>query len=382
MKPQTLCLVVLGVIAVAMGLAVPIYCACFVASEMVPAPQPGQPVAFAPQVGGPMFNFGGVADAGGGMPVGAAATKEEVDKIRGPVAATGDCTVSGPYTHANLSVYLIHGPDKMGGQKVMPLQAALAQGLAVVHEGAVSIDNRADVPVFIQAGDIIKGGTQDRTLPYDQLVQPGVNRLPLTAMCVEAGRCFGRANEPSASFESATEQLPGKRLHLAARGRNQGQVWNGVQQVQQALARNVGGSVQSPLSQTSLQLTLESPLVHNAVEKYQVELFGAPLKKNDVIGAAMVVNGEIQAADIYGSTALFQQLWPKLLKANAVAAVAEAKPGGAPQAPSVDRVKRFLADAEKGTNGYQEKSASVVVLRQDSNQALLFDTCDPRRETR
>ncbi len=143
-------------------------------------------IAPAPLINNLIFDGGGFGEARG-----QACTHDELQAARGPVARVRECKISGPYTHANLSVFLVHGPDKLAGQPVMPLQAALEQNLAVVHEGALSVDNRANVPLFIQAGDIIKGGTQDRVLPYDYLVPVGTNRLPLTVFCVEAGRCFG-----------------------------------------------------------------------------------------------------------------------------------------------------------------------------------------------
>ena len=42
-----------------------------------------------------------------------------------------------------------------------------------------------------------------------------------------------------------------------------------------------------------------------------------------VIGMVVAVNNQIQSADIYASSDLFRELWPKLMRANAVAALAE-----------------------------------------------------------
>jgi len=315
-----------------------------------------------------------------GIPQAKPCTREELQAARGPVTAASKCTYSGPFTHENLSVVLIHGPDTMKDQRVMPLQAALEQNLATVH-AAISIDNRANMPLFIQAGDIIKGGTQDRVLPYDYLVPVGTNHLPLTVFCVEAGRCGPRGQEISHSFQSSTEQLPGNKLHLAARYRhNQGEVWQGVQQVQQALARNVGGSVQSPQSQTSLQLTLESDRLQQAIQNYVNELGPRTVGANDVIGVAVAVNGRIQSAEVYGSSGLFLELWPKLLKANAIAALAERQPGAAAAAPTVEAVQKFLAVSEKGSQCRTSRNAGTLVLQQETDRVLLYDTCDATRQ--
>src|SRR5207249_2487567 len=146
---------------------------------------------------------------------------------------------------------------------------ALENNLAVVHEtgmGQLFIDNRGNAPLFIQSGDIVKGGTQDRVLPSDLLISPNTKRVPIAALCVESGRSFPRGDEVSSSFQTATDQLPGRDLKLAAYRGEQQAVWNKVKAMQANLARNVGGTVQAKLSQTSLQLSLEHQRVKEAVQ--------------------------------------------------------------------------------------------------------------------
>lgn len=339
-------------------------------------PQPGGQPAFAPA---PFVN-NLIFDGGFGEPRGQACTRDELQAARGPVVPVRECTISGPYTHKNLSLFLIHGPNKVEGQPVMPLQTALEQNLAVVHEGALSVDNRANVPLFIQAGDIIKGGTQDRVLPYDYLVPVGTSRLPLTVFCVESGRSWPRGQELSTAFASSTEQLPGKRLQLAARYRHaQGDVWQGVSELQNALERNMGGGVRSPQSQTSLQLTLESERVQQAVAAYINDIAPRTAAETDAIGATVVINGQIQSADTYASSGLFRELFPKLLKAGAVAALAE-RQGGQTAVPTVERLQKFLVSCEKGDQCQQVSREGTLVLRQETERAVLFETCDPTRK--
>src|SRR5262249_2708991 len=150
---------------------------------------------------------------------------------------------------------------------------------------------------------------------------PLAQRQPIQALCVEQGRSRPRGNEVSTSFGSSTEQLPGQKLKLAASRQAQGDVWTGVAQLQANLARNYGGSVKYDQSGTSLQLTLENQRVQRAIESYLENLFRTPDGKEDVIGFAVAVNGRIQSADIYASSSLFHELWPKLLKSSAVAAL-------------------------------------------------------------
>jgi hypothetical protein len=385
MKPRTIVLIVLACLiplAVQIGLGVLVLGGGILFDEAVPAPR----------LAG---NFGNnfvvdFPDAFPAAPQGQPCTREEVEAARGPVAAVKQCTFSGPFTHDNLAVFLVHGANTIREVRVMPLQSALEQNLAVVHEGALSIDNRTNVPIFIQAGDIVKGGTQDRVFPYDYLVPVGQTRLPVNVFCVESGRSFPRGVEVSTSFASSTQQLPGKRLNLAARHRHaQGEVWDGVRQLQAALERNAGGSVQSPQSLTSLQLTLETDRVQQAIQGYLQDLAPVTAGENEVIGVAFAVNGQIQSAEIYASSSLFLDLWPKLLRANAVAALAEKQPNAAQpnaaqpnaaQAPTVDMLQKFLAVTEEGRECRKETINGTLTLRQETAQALLYDTCDPTRQ--
>src|SRR5258708_38940285 len=90
----------------------------------------------------------------------------------GPSVETADLKLSGPYPHGNLSVFLVHGPDRLAGKNFMTLQEALEAKKAVVYEtgnvNQLTVENLSkDEELFIQSGDIVKGGQQDRTLEYD-----------------------------------------------------------------------------------------------------------------------------------------------------------------------------------------------------------------------
>ncbi len=79
-----------------------------------------------------------------------------------------DLIVSGPYSHENLTVFLFHGPDAAQSRNVLTLQEAIEQKLVVVHEtGSVNelaVENQSlDSEVFLQSGDIVKGGRQGRS---------------------------------------------------------------------------------------------------------------------------------------------------------------------------------------------------------------------------
>jgi hypothetical protein len=104
----------------------------------------------------------------------------------------------------------------------------------------------------------------------------------------------------------------------------------------------------------------------------------APILKDqkDVIGYAFAINGKLNSADVYASRALFRKLWPKLLKASAIEAVAERDKGIQGTAATTAAVKDFLVDSEKGKADKQPVAGRFHVILQETNRNILFDTCD------
>src|SRR5215213_2482517 len=115
--------------------------------------------------------------------------------------------LSGPFTHENLTVFLIHGQDTINSRKILTLEEALERKRVIVHEtkdfNELAIENISrDEDVFFQSGDIVKGGQQDRVLAVDLIVPPRSGRIPIAAFCVEQGRWQRRGQEEAGKFES------------------------------------------------------------------------------------------------------------------------------------------------------------------------------------
>jgi hypothetical protein len=126
--------------------------------------------------------------------------------------------ISGPHVHDNLAVYFVHGVSA-GGAIPLTLQEALAKGsVQVVETGQVNelqIENTGSEEVFIQAGDIVKGGKQDRVLTVSFVLPPKSGRVPIASFCVEQGRWSARGKEDQFKFSSAHEAMPSRAALLA-----------------------------------------------------------------------------------------------------------------------------------------------------------------------
>jgi hypothetical protein len=165
-------------------------------------------------------------------------------------------------------------------------------------------------------------------------------------------------------------------VKLAAKARgSQGEVWREVAAAQDKLSANVGGNVKNEASPTSFQLAMENKEVQKTAENYIDALSGIVNGKTDVIGYVFAINGKINSADIYASSVLFKKLWPKLLKASAIEAIAELRRGEKFSAPPADAVRGFLDDS-KGTEKEKDVSSRVQTVTRESSGSVFFETRD------
>src|SRR5215212_2144647 len=194
-----------------------------------------------------------------GLPAGIFIKAMAQSSSPGPAAAS-DYRLSGPYTHKNLTVFLVHGKD-LTNKPFLTLQEALAQKKVRVYEtkevNELAIQNLSNQDIYVQSGDIVRGGEQDRMISIDFIVPPKSERMPIAAFCVESGRWNKRGNEPAAQFASSTNMVATKDLKLAAkREKSQQAVWENVSVAQEKLSKNVGESVQVTGSSSSLELSV------------------------------------------------------------------------------------------------------------------------------
>jgi hypothetical protein len=288
--------------------------------------------------------------------------------------------LEGPFTQGNLTVFLIHGKDKIKGQTFITLQEALVQRKVIVREtrevNELSIENISKEEVFVQSGDIVKGGQQDRMLVVDLILPPHSGKIRIAAFCIENGRWSQRGNEEVTTFNSSSNVVASREVKLAAKSRgSQGEVWREVAAAQDKLSANVGGNVKNQASPTSLQLALENKEVQKTAENYIDALSGIVNSKPDVIGYVFAINGKINSADIYASSVLFKKLWPKLLKASAIEAIAELRRGEKFAAPPADAVRGFLDDS-RGTETEKDVSPRVQMMTRESSGSVFFETRD------
>ena len=289
--------------------------------------------------------------------------------------------IDAPICSKNLSIYLIRGPETLKGQEILTLDEGLSQKMVKVEETSnvneLKVTNNSDKVVFLQSGDIVRGGKQDRAIQYDMMLQPKTSK-PLPVFCVEQGRWQQRGAESAASFNSSKNQLACKDLKLAAkRAGNQGFVWESVSKMQGKLSTKLGNACAAP-SPSSFELTMDSAKVKQASQEVITQLGKVDTTGSDIVGMAFAINGKINSADVYANNKLFQKLYPKLIKAAAAEAVAESDNKASPPKPAVvpkaQDVQSFLssADSKPATRKAGDKNYSMT--EKDGANALMYTT--------
>ena len=316
--------------------------------------------------------------------------------------------LSGPVVHENLAIYLVHGKSA-GGAVPLSLEEAMAKQAVKVHEtgnvNELQIENLSAAEVFVQAGDIVKGGQQDRVLSVSLILPPKSGRIPIASFCVEQGRWAARGKEDVKTFATASASVPSREAKLAFRapapaatpvasadpvpihgdrGRvrtyardvaasPQQQVWAKVKKVQDGLSANLGTTVNASASQSSLQLSLENEKLKDAQNAYLKALQTEGDKASDVIGYVFAINGKLNSAEVYPSNGLFRKMWPKLLKASVTEAIGQ-KDADKDATPSTDAALAFMTEAEKGTSSEKPLPASVRLETRQAEKAFYFET--------
>ena len=289
-------------------------------------------------------------------------------------------TIPGDHaSHKNLTVFLIKGNDKVN-RSYSTLEEAMERGEIVIHEtgevNSLSVDNKSDKHVFIMAGDIVKGGKQDRTIAEDMVLKPKSKNVPLGSFCVEQSRWRQRGEENVSNFSVSKKTLSNKELKIAAReSKSQQAVWSSVAEFQKSTSDNLNVDVRSDASASSLQLTLENETLTNSVKEYVNALKPLFEKDKNILGFAFCVNGKISTVDIFGNAELFGKLKSKLLEAAANEAVYQYDKKLKFDAPTREYVERFIAHAEKeGEETVRQTGENTTERKRKTEKSLMFRT--------
>jgi len=328
----------------------------------------------------------------GPSPAPAEETVREVDSP--PPADLEGYRLSAPAATGNLSVILLlKSGAPQGDPGCLTLEEALKSAAVRISEkaegaevNALEVENTGNRAVYLQAGDAVKGGQQDRTIAVDFILPAHSGKRSVDAFCVEPGRWSVRKEQAAgltaAAFTLSEAPIATNEQKLAVRlEKNQDKVWAAGEKVNRDLVAPQGGG--APL--TGAALTLEEPRSSyvEAAEDPEVQkklldrlkaLERLPEDPADAVGAAFCVNGKIQTVEIYPNATLFRKLWPKLLRSAALQALSMESESEAIPKPAETELRALLryVSGQKGKAELRTGNQLVRVFERD--HAVLFDT--------
>ncbi len=262
-----------------------------------------------------------------------------------PAASHGEMKLSGPFVHENLAVFLVEDPSVKSMGEFITLKEGLDSGVVKVSEkkeaqvSELLIENSSDKPCFVQAGDLVKGGQQDRTIGADFVIPPKTAPSPIPSFCVERGRWHG-----GGQFADYRGNVSGNALKLSVQlSKSQAEVWESVAKQKMDLYSN---NALPQGKSTSLNEELEHGKIQERREAFRKALGKLIEGRPHAVGMVAAVNGKLSTADVYGDPGLFRKLYAGLLDTAALEAVA-VKASDA-KAPTTDDVSAFLRKSEEG----------------------------------
>jgi hypothetical protein len=262
--------------------------------------------------------------------------------------------VLAPISRGNLTIFPVVADRTHDTRTFLTLDEGVRTGAVVVseagsirplvrrHEGFIPGDgaevnrlvlvNNSDRPLVLLAGEIVTGGKQDRVVGKDRIVPPKSDPIDLAVFCVEPTR-WVTTKSSFGSFHSQMAQPSVRRSAMA--DKNQQKVWSAVGSASESL----GVAAASPSAPRSMGMgggSSYAGVMADERVKRRVDAVAAPIEQSysglmhdlserKAVGVVVAVNGRLIWADIFASTGLLEQYWPKLIRSYAAESLTESK---------------------------------------------------------
>jgi hypothetical protein len=346
-------------------------------------------------------------------------------KVADPMA---DFVIGAPVVYRNLTIFPVSSKTAKNQDRFITLDEALKQGSVQIQEkGAtnnasqranspsrvsqsagddpfgsgndvneVVVINSSSKPLYLMPGEIIIGGSQDRTIGQELVIAPDKKPVKIEVFCVEHGRWGARAEADYDSIlaEATTSASRAGAGDTAGNGRAQARAANGGKFVGSVGSLNgpariavqkgdgqekVWDEVSSANAKSGVKSKsgaftgnyAESKVVKQ-LRPYTDHFVQPVVKAENVVGAIVAVNGKVESMDIFESTPLFKKLWPKLLKSYALDALNAADEKLSPKQCSSAEALAFLQETARAGTKKSDTKKGITSTQQESDKVLLF----------
>jgi hypothetical protein len=224
-------------------------------------------------------------------------------------------------------------------QRINNVNLDIPQRVLALDEGGESdevnklyIQNTSKDSVFIMAGEVVKGGKQDRVIAMDMVIPPNSEPIDLSVFCVEHGRWTYDGSAAADGFTGHANVANTSVRKAAVVSKNQSEVWSKVEEVTTANdAQTSTGTLNALEKDADYQKELKD---------YEAKFGGVPSSMPSVIGLVAVTGNRVIGCDMFATPDLFRNAYPDLLKSYA----SEAITSGAKVTISQEAVDKYIAN--------------------------------------
>lgn len=279
------------------------------------------------------------------------------------------------YQYQNLRLYPIRAnavfaSHHKGVGRYTTLQHALEKKKVAITEvgsgredGTVNtlfIENVSRDTIMVLAGEVVKGGKQDRVIAQDFLLYPGSGKKDVSVFCVEHGRW--QSGTDGKSFNQYLSVSPKEVRKAAVVKKDQREVWDKVSEVTQ---KNSAESSTGTLA----ALKLSAPYKTD-IKKYTDHFKGLLINESNVIGVVAVSGNTVLGCDMFATHELFRSHYVNLVNSYA----AEAISSGKPVTISHDEVKQYLQKLLADESKQEGEIKRNGIMLKDGKQKLHIST--------
>lgn len=251
--------------------------------------------------------------------------------------------INRPFTYKNLAVIPLFAGEKFLAENTESinytiLEDALRKKKVVITEtesrgedsaqvNGLFIENVSNDTIFVMAGEVVKGGKQDRVISDDMVLLPHSGKIDLSVFCVEHNRWSYKSDRNFSGYYTVSANSVRKK---AAVDKNQGQVWEEVDKVTTKQNANTSTGTYTALSQSD---------TYNEELKGYLDFFISAFSGlNNCIGLVGISGDKIIGCDIFADAGLFEKQKKNLLNAY----ITETISHGSPAKIDMQKVQDYL----------------------------------------
>lgn len=305
-------------------------------------------------------------------------TETQPDERKIKIPKMGSLVLNGPVNCKNLSIYFISlsQAPKTPETEFITLDEGVKSGKVLITEGKntsvqqLVISNNSKKPLFIAAGELVKGGKQDRTLQTSLIVPAGRKGVPIPSFCVEQSRWN------SGRKFAAQGAILANKSYAGVSSADQSKVWSKVAHQKKALRDNVSKINKKSLGASktsSMNEELNQKEVKKIIDEYKNAMNSGFEKVQHPVGFIYAVDGKFTAGYIFKNSNLFKKLWPKY----AVSVSTEALSGKVTEKPKQvtdEDLRIYIANAFDGKSKATKLPADNRVVRYFGKNTFTFES--------